>query len=85
MLIWIHPHAYKPGLSSDQILAAYESGLPTIRVRERDRDAEPQRYALIGWSDTGLPVELCLVRTDFGALIFHANYLTDGFRKEFYQ
>ena len=57
----------------------------TIRVRERDRDTEPQRYALIGWSDTGLPLELCLVRTDFGVLIFHANYLTESFRKEFYQ
>ncbi|WP_283957246.1 hypothetical protein [Mobiluncus mulieris] len=43
MLIRIRPHAYKHGLSNDQILAAYESGLPTIRVRERDRDTEPQR------------------------------------------
>lgn len=57
----------------------------TIQVRERDRGTEPQCYMLIGWSDTGLPLELYLVRTNFGMSIFHANYLAESLRKEFYQ
>lgn len=85
MLIHIHPHAHKHGLSDEQIISAYESGTPSIRVRERDKNTEPQRYALIGWSHhTGLPIELCFIRTGDGVFIFHANYLTESFRKEFY-
>lgn len=85
MVVEIHSHAYKHGLSEKQILSAYASGELTARVRSRDSHVEPTRWALIGFDDAGRAVELLFIKTASGVLIFHANWLTNGFRKEFKQ
>ncbi|TBW20990.1 toxin-antitoxin system toxin subunit [Arcanobacterium bovis] len=38
---------------------------------------------MIGFDNVGRAIELVFIHTDTGILIFHANYLTTGFRKEY--
>lgn len=83
MQILIHPHAFKHGLTAEQILHAYRTPARGATRRWRDRDAEPPRWALIGFDTEARLVELVFTTTiDDEVLIFHANWLTEGFRKE---
>lgn len=53
------------------------------RVRSRDADAEPPRWAVIGLDSAGRAIELVAVALLGGtAMIIHANYLTLGFERE---
>ncbi|MDP9800365.1 hypothetical protein J2S49_000441 [Arcanobacterium wilhelmae] len=84
MRVLIHPHAFKHGLSPDQILAAFTTGIDTGIVRSRDRNTDPPRFASIGFDNEGRAIEfVCAKLVDETVLIFHANYLTAGFRKEY--
>lgn len=81
--IVIHPHALVHGLSAEQIRSAYETGSGGAVIRYRDREAEPPRWATIGFDAEGRSIELVFVRLDdFTPLVIHANYLTKGFRDE---
>ena len=83
MRIIVHPHARVHGLSAEQIRQAYETGSNGARIRSRDRDSEPQRWATIGFDAQGHRIELVFVMLDDGAaLIIHANLLTKGFLNE---
>ena len=83
MAVLIHSHALKHGLEEKQILAAYASAVDTGVIRSRDKDSDPQRYATIGFDREGRFIELVFVKQAHNqVLIFHANYLTAGFRKE---
>lgn len=82
MTIRIHANAYKHGLTTDQIIAAFHFGSATARVRSRDRESDPPRWATIGIDREGREIELVFVMTETGALIFHANRCTNGFRRE---
>lgn len=84
MRIEIHPHAYKHGLTSEQILFAYQTGSDTAIIRNRDRATDPPRWACIGFDRAGNPIELVfieLLEAD-SILIFHANKATRGFINE---
>lgn len=84
MKITIHDHAFKHGLTAEQIISAYETGSDTGIIRSRDKDSEPPRIATIGFDCEGRMIEIVFVKTDAErVLIFHANYLTKGFRKEY--
>ena len=82
MRIEIHPHAYIHGLTDEQILFAYQTGGSTALIHRRDRDAEPPRWACIGFDQNGAPIELVFVKLEEGILIFHANKATKGFISE---
>lgn len=84
MRIRIHAHAYEHGLTDEQIISAYRSGVHAIRIRKRDLNSAPQRWATIGFESSGRAVELVFVYADWGetVLIFHANYATKGFIRE---
>lgn len=83
MHIVIHPHARKHGLSDEQIIAAYETGSWARRVRWRDVEADPPRWATIGFDAQARQIELVVV-AGMGDenIIIHANYLTKGFLNE---
>ena len=86
MRIVIHERARKHGLADGQIRAAFESGRDGARIRERDAHAEPSRYGLIGFDSNGAAIELvAAILADGSVLIFHANYLTNGFLNEMRQ
>lgn len=87
MRVEIHPHAYKHGLASEQILAAYQSGSNTAVIRNRDKKKDPPRWACVGFDNDGVPIELVFVEMtgDRGILIFHANKATQGFIREIRQ
>ncbi|KAA8826602.1 toxin-antitoxin system toxin subunit [Bifidobacterium myosotis] len=52
-------------------------------MRTRDHDADPPRWAVIGFDRERRPIELVYVKTaDPEPLIIHANYLTKGFFTE---
>lgn len=83
MRVCIHPHAMKHGLAAQQIQEAYGTLISPKKVRDRDKDSEPQRYAAIGLDAAGTPIELVFVElADDTILIFHANRLTKQFCKE---
>lgn len=83
MRVRIHPHATKHGLSEKQIREAYDTLISPKRVRGRDVNTDPQRYAAVGLDASGMPIELVFVElSDDTILIFHANRLTKQFSKE---
>ena len=82
MRIRIHPHAHKHGLTKKQIVEAYDSGQTSARIRGRDQDTDPQRWATIGFDSSARAIELVFVRESDAVLVFHARYLTEGFRRE---
>lgn len=83
MRIIIHRHAFKHGLTEEQIMAAYESGGDAAFVRQRDKDADPPRWAVIGFDHQARQIELLVVKAMDGcAVIIHANWLTKGFLDE---
>ena len=83
MRIVIHKHAFKHGLTKEQIMAAYESGGNAAFVRQCDKDAEPSRWAVIGFDHQARQIELLVVKMlDGRVIIIHANYLTKGFLNE---
>jgi hypothetical protein len=80
MRIVIHKHAFKHGLSREQIVAAFESGGNAAFVRQRDKGADPPRWAVIGFDHQARQVELLVIKAlDGCVIIIHANYLTKGF------
>lgn len=83
MNLVVHPHAFKHGLTLDQIHAAFSmSGLDS-RVRRRDQGQDPPRWGVIGLDQAGRQIELVAVLlADGSAGIIHANYLTAGFARE---
>lgn len=83
MRIEINSHAFKHGLTREQILAAFETCFAESRVRARDKEAYPPRAALVGFDPAGRPVELVAVYlANDSVLIIHANWLTKGFLEE---
>lgn len=83
MRVRIHPNALKHGLTVRQIQEAYSTLISPKKVRSRDTNTEPQRYAAIGLDAAGAPIELVFVElTHNTILIFHANRLTKQFAKE---
>lgn len=83
MRIVIHKHAFKHGLTEEQIMAAYESGGDAAFVRKRDEGADPPRWAVIGFDHQARQIELLVVKAlDGCAVIIHANWLTKGFLNE---
>ena len=85
--ISIHPHALVThGLTREQITAAFVTRIGPARIRERDHNAEPPRWAAIGFDQQRRAIELVYVKTaDSEPLVIHANYLTKGFFKEWSQ
>ena len=80
MRLLIHPNATKHGVGAEQIRQAYETGSGGARVRRGDEDAEPVRWATIGFDGAGRSIELVFVRgVDGSVLVIHANWLTKGF------
>lgn len=80
--IHIADHAFKHGLVTEQIIAAYSTGSATARIRSRDGKADPPRWATIGFDNQARAIEIIFVKTSIGVLIFYANYLTKAFKKE---
>ncbi|WP_084355464.1 hypothetical protein [Actinomyces radicidentis] len=79
----IHSRARKHGLIDEQIIDALATSSGDARIRDRDRDAEPPRWAMIGWDHSGRPIELVVVGLLGGEImVIHANYLTQGFLNE---
>ncbi|MDY5133843.1 hypothetical protein [Actinotignum urinale] len=79
----IHSHAFKHGLTPDQIIHAFTTSGSERFIRPRDKHLDPPRWALIGFDSAGRPIELVAVELATNdALIIHANYLTKGFLKE---
>ncbi|MBT1162592.1 MULTISPECIES: hypothetical protein [Bifidobacterium] len=83
----IHPHALTAhGLTSAQIESAFVTRIGPARIRARDHDADPPRWAAVGFDQQRRAIELVYVKTaDKAPLIIHANYLTKGFFKEWSQ
>lgn len=83
----IHPHALTTHhLTREQIASAFTTRIGPGRIRERDHDIEPPRWAAIGFDQQRRIIELVYVKTaDRAPLIIHANYLTKGFFKEWSQ
>jgi hypothetical protein len=70
-------------LSDGQIVSAYETGSGGAVVRRRDVDAEPPRWATVGFDQAGREVELVFVKLmESAVLVFHANWATKEFKKE---
>ena len=86
-IINIHPHAlHTHGLTREQIITAFVTRIGPARIRERDHNAEPPRWAAIGFDQQRRAIELVYVKTaDSKPLVIHANYLTKGFFKEWSQ
>ncbi|MFT4187061.1 MAG: hypothetical protein QM621_00605 [Aeromicrobium sp.] len=82
MRIGIHPHALKHGLTPEQIVRAVETGIDAAQIRNRDQNTDPQRWGVIGFDNTAREIQLVIIHTTDGVLVIHANYLTEGFRKE---
>lgn len=83
MRMIIHPNALKHGLEPEQIEWAFQMATVEERIRSRDADAEPPRWAVIGLDNAGRAIELVAVALlGDTAMIIHANYLTPGFEKE---
>ena len=82
--IEIHPHALQAHrLTREQIETAFATRIGPARIRTRDHDADPPRWAVIGFDRERRPIELVYVKTaDPEPLIIHANYLTKGFFTE---
>lgn len=82
--IEIHPHAlHAHHIDRSQIESAFITRIGPARIRSRDRDADPPRWAAIGFDQQQRLIELVYVKTaDPEPLIIHANYLTKGFFKE---
>ncbi|NMM93651.1 hypothetical protein [Bifidobacterium oedipodis] len=81
--ITIHPHAYKHGLTAEQIHSAYETGWRGAVIRWTDRDSDPPRKATIGFDAQLRCIELLYVELQDGRiLVFHADYATKAFRKQ---
>lgn len=79
----IHSNALKHGIEPEQIDWAVQMAAVEVRVRERDINAEPPRWAVIGIDSAGRVLELVAVALPGDvAMIIHANYLTPGFEKE---
>lgn len=79
----IHPNALKHGIELEQIAWAFQMAAVEVRVRKRDVNNEPPRWAMIGLDSIGRALELVVVAlTGDVAMIIHANYLTPGFEKE---
>jgi uncharacterized DUF497 family protein len=86
MTILVHPHALRHGLNVEQITSAFETRSGSARVRQRDTDREPPRWAAVGFDQQARPIEIVYVETASGdPLVFHANYLTQGFLTEWRQ
>ncbi|WP_288240878.1 hypothetical protein [uncultured Bifidobacterium sp.] len=83
-MIEIHPHALRAhGLTRWQIETAFVTRIGPARIRDRDSDRDPARWAVIGFDPSMRPIELVYVETaDPWPLVIHANYLTPGFYKE---
>lgn len=83
-MIEIHPHALRAhGLTRRQIETAFVTRIGPARIRDRDSDRDPARWAVIGFDPSTRPIELVYVETaDPWPLAIHANYLTPGFYKE---
>jgi len=83
MRIIIHGHARGHGLTDELIVSAYVTGHRSAVVRHRDKNAEPKRWATIGFDAEAREIELVFVALAAQAvLIFHANYATTTFKKE---
>ncbi|PLS29042.1 hypothetical protein [Bifidobacterium parmae] len=82
--IEIHPHAlHTHHIERSQIESAFATRIGPARIRSRDRNAEPPRWATIGFDQQQRLIELVYVKTaDPEPLVIHANYLTKGFFKE---
>lgn len=81
--VLIHPHAYKHGLTDEQILAAFRNGKARAQVRWKDLGSDPLRWATVGYDMRMRRIELLYTMTGNGqALIFHANYVTKAFLKQ---
>lgn len=86
MRIRIHSNALKHGLTHEQIMRAYETGNHARFGRKRDEKSDPPRWAMIGYDNQARAIEIVfVVENHHSVLIFHANYLTKGFRKELSQ
>ncbi|RSX53577.1 hypothetical protein D2E25_0900 [Bifidobacterium goeldii] len=83
----IHPHALMAHeLTKEQIESAFATRIAPARIRYRDHNADPARWAAIGLDLQGRPIELVYIKTaDQAPLVIHANYLTKGFFKEWRQ
>lgn len=83
MRIGIHRQALVRGLTEAQILAAFETGSSTARIRRRDREADPPRWGVIGFDGQARAIQLVVVALLGGdQLVIPANYLTPGFEQE---
>ena len=65
----IHPHAYKHGVTEEQILSAWHS-VPKYALEHYD-NGEKKVYG-IGLSHDGLEIQLIARPKFYGAIIFHA-------------
>ncbi|KAB7787020.1 hypothetical protein [Bifidobacterium cebidarum] len=82
--IEIHPHALQAHhLTREQIKSAFNTRIGPAKIRLRDQETDPQRWAAIGFDQQRRPIELVYVKTaDPEPLVIHANYLTKGFFTE---
>lgn len=70
-LIAIHPHAFKHGLTEDEIEHVWRNAFEWAR---RDRDDGKIEYALVGIDNSGRLVELVARRCgNEGYIVFHAQ------------
>lgn len=63
-------HAYKHGLTEDQILQAWHNASDHY---ERVSDDGACDYVAVGFANDGVPVEMIGARVAVGILIYHAN------------
>lgn len=83
----IHPHALRTHrITRQQIETAFVTRVGPARIRGRDSQSDPRRWATIGFDDRLRAIELVYIETsDHQPLVIHANYLTKGFYEEWRQ
>ncbi len=65
----IHPHAFKHGISEEDIRHAWSNGFAWAR---RDRDDGKVEYVLVGMDTHGRLIELIARSSEVGYIAFHA-------------
>jgi hypothetical protein len=68
--IFVHSHATRHGLTTDQIRHAWENA---IEVARRENEDDTVDYVAIGFDQDGRPIEMTAARNAAGFLIYHAN------------
>ena len=68
--VYVHGHATKHGLSTNQVRHAW---INAVAMARRDNVDGTQDYVAIGFDQSGRPIEMVAAKNQNGFLVFHAN------------